>query len=275
MTAVPGKVVVVTGSTRGIGRAIADAVAAAGNTVVVSSRTEGAVDRAVAALSTSGATASGRTCDVRREEDLDALLTHALESHGRVDVWINNAGISSGYRPLDELSAEEAREIVDTNLTGTVLGCRVAIAYFREHAERGGHVINMTGRGYRGEATPYTAVYAATKTAVASLTRSLAAENRTMPISVNAVVPGMVATDFYRDIKISPRLTATADNWRYALDAFGVPAEEVGALFVRLVELEPGSETGRIHSLMTPARTARGIFTLTRHRLAGRMRREP
>ena len=265
MTAVPGKVVVVTGSTRGIGRAIAAAVAAAGNTVVVSSRTEGAVDRAVAALSTSGATASGRTCDVRREEDLDALLTHALESHGRVDVWINNAGISSGYRPLDELSAEEAREIVDTNLTGTVLGCRVAIAYFREHAERGGHVINMTGRGYRGEATPYTA----------SLTRSLAAENRTMPISVNAVVPGMVATDFYRDIKISPRLTATADNWRYALDAFGVPAEEVGALFVRLVELEPGSETGRIHSLMPPARTARGIFTLTRHRLAGRMRREP
>ena len=132
----------------------------------------------------------------------------------------------------------------------------------------------MTGRGYKGDATPYTAVYAATKTAIVSLTRSLAAENRTMPISVNAVVPGMVATDFYVDIECSPRLEATKDNWRYALDAFGVPLAEVAAEFVRLTGMEPGAETGRIYSLLTPARTARGVFTLMGHRMSGRMKNE-
>ena len=268
-----GKVVVVTGSTRGIGRAIALALAEAGHTVVVSSRSREAVDSLVARIAAKGHTASGVTCDVSSATDLEALLAHTLQHHGRVDVWINNAGVSAGYRPLDELSAHEARSVVDINLGGTVLGCRLAIAHFR--ANGGGHVINMTGRGYKGDPTPYTAVYAATKTAVASLTRSLAAENRGVPVSVNAVVPGMVATDFYVDIECSPRLEATKDNWRYALEAFGVPLAEVAAEFVRLADLEPGSETGRIYSLLTPARTAQGVFKMMGHRMSGRMKSEP
>jgi NAD(P)-dependent dehydrogenase (short-subunit alcohol dehydrogenase family) len=267
-----GKVVVVTGSTRGIGRAIVTALATAGHTVVVSSRSADAVDATVAEVSAGGGRASGIACDVSREADLEALLAHTLERHGRLDVWVNNAGISTGYRPLDELGADEARAVVDINLTGTVLGCRLAIAHFREHD--GGQVINMTGRGYRGDATPYTAVYAATKAAVVSLTRSLAAENRSVPVSVNAVVPGMVATDFYVDIECSPRLETTKDNWRYALDAFGVPLAEVAAEFVRLVAMTPGAETGRIYSLLTPARTTRGVFRLMGHRMSGRMKSE-
>ena len=267
-----GKVVVVTGSTRGIGRAIAVALAEAGHAVVVSSRSAQAVEALVADLAGSGAQACGIPCDVARESDLEALLDHALNRYGRVDVWVNNAGVSAGYRPLDELSAEEARSVVDINLTGTVLGCRLALAHFR--ANGGGHVINMTGRGYRGDPTPYTAVYAATKAAVASLTRSLAAENKGMPISVNAVVPGMVATDFYVDIETSPRLEATKDNWRYALEAFGVPLAQVADEFVRLADLPPGSQTGRIYSLLTPARTARGVFMMMGHRMSGRMKTE-
>jgi len=268
-----GKIVVVTGSTRGIGRAIAVALAEAGHTVVVSSRSANAVEALVADLSDSGADVCGVPCDVARESDLEALLEHALQCCGRVDVWVNNAGISAGYRPLDELSAQEARSVVDINLTGTVLGCRLALAHFRANGP--GHVINMTGRGYRGDPTPYTAVYAATKAAVTSLTRSLAAENKDMPISVNAVVPGMVATDFYVDIATSPRLEATKDNWRHALEAFGVSLAEVGAEFVRLADMKPGSQTGRIYSLLTRARTARGVFTIMGHRMSGRMKSEP
>ena len=269
----PARVVVVTGSTRGIGRAVAVALAEAGHTVVVSSRTAKAVDDLVTELVNAGHSASGIACDVSREEDLEALLAHALERHGRVDIWVNNAGVSAGYRPLDELSAAQARSVVDINLTGTVLACRLVLAHYRSNG--GGQVINLTGRGYKGDATPYTAVYAATKTAIASLTRSLAAENRDVGISVNAVVPGMVETDFYVDIECSPRLVATKDNWRYAMDAFGVPLAKVAAEFVRLADLEPGAETGRIYSLLTPGRTTVGVFKLMGHRMSGRMKSEP
>ena len=94
-----GKVVVVTGSTRGIGRAIAVAAAARGATVVVSSRTPGSVERAVVEMSARGAAVSGMVANVAHWEEVEALKTHAIETHGRIDVWFNNAGVSNGYPP--------------------------------------------------------------------------------------------------------------------------------------------------------------------------------
>ncbi|MBN2404030.1 MAG: SDR family NAD(P)-dependent oxidoreductase, partial [Coriobacteriia bacterium] len=183
--ALSGKTIVITGSTRGIGRALAESVAAEGATVVVSSRTPEAVEGTVAAILQTGGSVSGLPCDVSSESDTQRLFDHALERWGRVDVWVNNAGISEGYRPFDELSPAEMTSIAQVNLVGTMLACRLLIPYFREH---GGVLINMAGRGYRGEATPYTASYAATKAAVASLTKSLAAENKSAPISIHAFV---------------------------------------------------------------------------------------
>ncbi|TLM90259.1 MAG: SDR family oxidoreductase, partial [Actinobacteria bacterium] len=214
-----GKVVVVTGSSRGIGRSIAHACAHAGARVVFSSRNADAAAAAAEQVMLEGGIASSMACDVTRWEDLEALREHALSTHGALDVWFNNAGVSLGYEPVDEQSPEELAQLVAINLTGHLLGCRAVLPHLREH---GGHLMNMCGRGYRGDATPHTAAYAATKTAIASLTRSLAEENKDVPnLSVNGFVPGMVDTDFYVDIRISPRLVSTADNWRYALDAFG------------------------------------------------------
>lgn len=269
---VSDKVVVITGSTRGIGRSIAEACAREGAHVVVSSRTPGAVDGAVAEISAAaGGSVCGTACDVTDDVQLAALFDFAIARHGRIDVWLNNAGISEGYRPLDELSAAEIRTLVDINLTGTMLACRLVIPYFREH---GGLLMNMTGRGYKGEATPYTAAYASTKTAIASFTRSLAKENERFPISIHALVPGMVATDFYTDIKISPTLQATRDNWRYALDAFGVPLDRVGIETTALLGQEPGKVTGKVYSLLTPWRTVRGIVKIMGHRASGRLKAE-
>jgi NAD(P)-dependent dehydrogenase (short-subunit alcohol dehydrogenase family) len=270
VSALDGKIIVVTGSTRGIGRSIAEACAASGATLVLSARSADAVVEEVSAFQERGWNCSGIAADVANPDDVEALFKHALEVHGHIDAWVNNAGISEGYRPLDELSVAELNDIVRINLLGHLYALRLTVPYFREH---GGHILNMTGRGYKGEATPYTAAYASTKTAIASITQSVAEENRDCPkMSVNALVPGMVATDFYVDIKSSPRLEATKDNWRYALDAFGVPLDVVGREAAAILGKEPGRETGRIYNLLRGARLARGIALISWYGMTGKLK---
>jgi len=263
-----GKVIVVTGSTRGIGRAIAEACAREGARVVISSRREQAVAETSAWFQAQGLQATGLTVDVSTPDAAERLLEHALASWGQVDVWVNNAGLSSGYRPLDEIPGGELAEIIATNLTGTMYACRVIIPYFRE---RGGILLNMAGKGYKGDASPFTAPYAATKAAVTSLTRSLAQENKGYPISIHAVVPGMVATDFYRDIKTSPKVAAQVASIPYVLSAFGVPLDAVSRTFVDLAAQRPGESTGRIYSLLGGRRLLRGIVLAMWYRATGKM----
>ncbi len=265
-----GKVVVVTGSTRGIGRAIVEACAREGGRVVLCSRDAGAVERARDELAQQGFEASGLACDVSVPGEVERLLHHALETWGRVDVWVNNAGLSGGYRPLDELSAEEMARIVDVNLTAVLRACRIVIPQFVQQG--GGVLINVSGKGARGDASPFTAVYAATKAAVASLTKSLAQENAGYPISIHAVVPGMVATDFFSDVKTSPRVAGTAETLPYVLKAIGVPADEVGRFVAGIAAQEPGRVTGKTYSVLKGARLMRGMALLTWYRLTGKIK---
>ena len=254
------KVVVVTGSTRGIGRAIAEECARRGATVVVSSRKPDAVERAVAAVGAlsprGGSAVSGIPADVSRFDDVMALREHAIATHGRIDIWLNNAGVSNGYRPLDEEGADEIESLIAINVLGHLYSAKAVIPYFREH---GGYLMNMCGRGWKGEGTAFTTAYAASKAAIASLTKSLAAENKDCAnVSVNGFVPGMVDTDFYVDIKCSPRLEATKGNIRLALDAFGTPLPEVGERCADLLEAAPGATTGKIYALLKPSKLIRG-----------------
>ena len=264
------KVVVITGSTRGIGRAIAEECVRRGATVVISSRSADAVREAVVALSDRGSV-SGLTADVSRYDDIVALRDHALATHGRIDVWLNNAGVSNGYRPLDEESPEEIASLININLLGHMYAARAVIPYFREH---GGYLMNMCGRGWKGEGPPYTTAYAASKAAIASLTKSLAAENKDCAnVSVNAFVPGMVDTDFYVDITCSPRLEATKGNIRLALDAFGTPLPEVGSRCADLLEAAPGTTTGKIYALLKMGKMIRGGTKMAWWGMTGKMAR--
>lgn len=268
---VEGKVVVITGGTRGIGLAVARECVRRGARVVTCGRSQGAVDDAVASMPGTGE-ACGVEADVSDFSAVERLRDAALERHGRIDIWFNNAGLSLGYRPVDETEPEELARLVSVNLTGHLFGCRAILPYFREH---GGYLMNMAGRGYRGEATPHTAAYAATKTAIASLTRSLAAENRDAArLSINALVPGMVETDFYRDIETSPRLEHSKDNWRYAMNAFGVPIDTVAEKTAEWLGEAPGRRTGRVLSLLNPLRTARGVALISWYGMSGKLKRE-
>jgi NAD(P)-dependent dehydrogenase (short-subunit alcohol dehydrogenase family) len=270
---VTGKVIVITGSTRGIGRAVAEECARRGATVVVSSRTTAAVDAAVGALAATGAAVSGFAANAGHYEELVALRDHALTAHGRIDVWFGNAGLSNGYRYLEDESPQEIHDLITANVLGQLYGAKVILPHFREH---GGYFMTMCGRGWKGGATPYTTAYAASKAAVASLTRSLAAENKKHGnVSVNGFVPGMVATDFYADdIATSERLESTKGNIALALDAFGVPIDEVSRRAADLLGEEPGKTTGKIYALLSPGRMMRGGAKMAWWGMTGKMARD-
>jgi NAD(P)-dependent dehydrogenase (short-subunit alcohol dehydrogenase family) len=266
-----GKIVVVTGSTRGIGRAIAEASARHGATVVVSSRSAGAVEKAVAEMTAWTSSVSGFVADVAHWEEVEALKAHALASHGRIDVWFNNAGVSNGYRPLDEEGNQELHDLITINVLGHMYGAKAMIPYFREH---GGYLMNMCGRGWKGEGTPFTTAYAASKAAIASLTRSLAEENKDAKnVSINAFVPGMVDTDFYVDMKTSPRLERTKGNVRLALDAFGTPIDQVGERAAALISATPGQTTGKVYAMLSPRKLIGGGAKMAWWGMTGKMKR--
>jgi len=266
-----GKVVVITGSTRGIGRAMAEACADAGAMVVVSSRHARAVDETVAALQGRGAKASGMPCDVADPVALEALLAHAVATHGAVDVWVNNAGISLGLRTHVDTTLDEIRSIVDINLVGTMIASRMVVPYFIGRG--GGVLINVSGRGGRGDAAAYTAAYAATKAGVMAFTRSLAAEHHADPVSILVFMPGMVDTDFYGpDMAVTPGLEPAVDNIRIVLDAIGTPIEAVGPALVDAACTVPGTDSGRVHRAGSALRGMLGGFKLMWARLTGRMK---
>lgn len=269
--ALAGKVVVITGSTRGIGRAMAESCVDAGATVVVSSRNAAAVDETIAALRSRGGLVSGVPCDVADSAALERLLGHALEEHGAVDVWVNNAGISLGLRTHVDTSPAEIRSIVDTNLVGTMVASKMVVPYF---AERGGGVlINVSGRGGRGDTAAYTAAYAATKAGVMVFTKSLAAEHRNDPVSVLVFMPGMVDTDFYgTEMAVTPGLESIVDNVRVVLEAIGTPIEAVGPALVEAACTVPGTDSGSVHRAGSATRGMLGGFKLMWARITGRMK---
>jgi NAD(P)-dependent dehydrogenase (short-subunit alcohol dehydrogenase family) len=266
-----GKVVVVTGSTRGIGRSIAEAAARKGATVVISSRTPDAVQLAVVEMSARAAKVSGFAANAGHYEELEMLRDHALATHGRIDVWVSNAGVSNGYRYLEDESASEIHDLITINVLGALYGAKVMLPHFREH---GGYLMNLCGRGWKGDATPFTTAYGASKAAVASLTRSLAAENKEHKnVSINAFTPGMVDTDFYRDdMPVSPRLEATRHNVRFALEAFGTPLADVGERCAELITAEPGATTGKVFPMLRLPQVIRGGMKMAWWGMTGRMR---
>lgn len=264
------KVIVVTGSTRGIGRATAEACAIEGAKVVICSRTKEHVGKTCDSLKQKGLSVSGLQVDVTHESDLELLMQHAIQTWGKIDVWINNAGLSGGYRYIEDLTSDEIVNIIDVNIKGMLLACRLIIPYFAQND--GGVLLNMSGKGGRLEASPYLTTYAATKAAVTSLTKSLASENREKPISIHSVIPGMVDTDFYKNIKTSSELEQEMKNMPYILKAFGVPLNIVGRAIADIASQEPGKVTGKEYSLLSGGKLIQAISRIIWYRMTGKVR---
>ena len=167
-------VVVITGSTRGLGLALAQAFLERGCQVLVSGRGTEAVREALGQLGPHGGRLGGQACDVTDPAQVGALWDGAVRRCGRVDIWINNAGVGQDYLRAWELPTEEVIRMVETNVLGVMHGSRVAMRGMR--AQGGGAIYNMEGWGSDGKRRSGLTVYGTTKRAVRYFTRTLADE---------------------------------------------------------------------------------------------------
>lgn len=186
-----GRVAVVVGGTSGIGRAIALGFAEAGADVVVSGRREALIDAVAKEIEAKGRRSLRQPADVADRASLEALRDRVVAEFGKVDILVNSAGTTK-RRPTLDVAEDEWNMIMETNLTGTLRACQV---FGRHMIERGyGRIINIASLS-SFVALFEVAAYAASKAAVASLTKSLAIEWSSKGVNVNAIAPGVFKTD--------------------------------------------------------------------------------
>lgn len=187
--------VVITGSTKGVGRGLAEEFIKRSHNVAVSSRGPADVDRVVAELSSLGpGKAVGTVCDVTDKAQVQMLWNFAAEALGTVDTWINNAGRAISRFQVHQLPEPDVHSLVDGNLKGTIFGSQIAIQGFRKQGS--GALYNMLGGSFDGKRlTPNMGVYSATKSGIWLLTKYLVDENRNRSIMIGTISPGMLITE--------------------------------------------------------------------------------
>jgi dehydrogenase/reductase SDR family protein 4 len=224
-----GKVAVITGSTRGIGRAIAESYARAGARVVISSRKPEACEAAASEIREAGGEAMAVAAHVGRKPELEALVARVRQAWGGIDILVCNAATNPTYGPLHTIGDEAWEKVLTTNLTSVFWLTGMVIPGMAERG--GGSVILISSiAGLRGSTV--IGAYGVSKAAEAQLARNLAVEWGPQGVRVNAIAPGLVRTDFARALWEDPQRLERAEN-RTPLRRIGEPEDIAGvALFL-------------------------------------------
>ncbi|KOP23998.1 3-ketoacyl-ACP reductase [Hapalosiphon sp. MRB220] len=232
-----GKVAIVTGASRGIGRAIARELAKVGASVVVNyASSSQAADELVSEIIQAGGSAIALAADVSQEDQVDALINTAIDKFNRIDILVNNAGITRDTLLL-RMKPKDWQAVIDLNLTGVFLCTRAASKIMLK--QRAGRIINITSvAGLMGN--PGQANYSAAKAGVIGFTKTVAKELASRGITVNAVAPGFIATDMTSDLDAEGILKYIP------LGRYGQPEEVAG--MVRFLAADPaaGYITGQV-----------------------------
>lgn len=231
MQRLAGKVAVVTGSSSGIGKAIALRFGEEGAKVVVVGRRKALCEQTVNEIGRKGGEAFMIQTDVSHENQVDMLYDRAVQQYGRVDIAVHNAGIFGGRR-LAETTTKAFDEVMNVNLRGTFFCCRAAFKHMKAHG--GGVIINMSSVA-GVQAWSGTGVYSASKYGVMALTKALSDEGRPFNIKVSAICPGGVADELVdatpeeilRSEKISPFDIAETAIYLSTLGKFAVVQEVI------------------------------------------------
>ncbi|HBD82383.1 MAG TPA: hypothetical protein DC056_00060 [Dehalococcoidia bacterium] len=232
MEKLKGQTAIVTGASRGIGKAIAVMFASEGANVVVTARTEYAIDDLAGRIVQSGGSALAVTADLSIDSDLQRIADETLVKYGRIDILVNNAGIIHPRINLVDFDFELWRKVVAVNLEAVALLTALCLPSMMERNY--GKVINISSIGGR-KGSKGRSAYRATKAALISLTESVAAETKPYGIDVNCICPGGVDTEGYRE----------AFRMRGKIDDPSLMApEEIAKLAVYLASDDSSSVTG-------------------------------
>jgi len=229
-----GAVVVITGSTRGFGKALASMLLAKGARVVISGRQQEIVDRVVAQLSSLGEVC-GLACDVSIADQVYSLGEYALKQYGRIDIWVNNAGVTPPPGGVLDFPPEEAERTFRVNCMGTLHGTQTAVAIMKRQGF--GKIVNLYGRGSDLRPATPSGLYGATKAWITSFTRTMAAEYKHLPIQFIGFSPGMMTTEMLSvDEIVGETVVEPMRAFPTVLKALGNPPDVPAAELVRLLE---------------------------------------
>jgi NAD(P)-dependent dehydrogenase (short-subunit alcohol dehydrogenase family) len=267
MALLDGKVAVITGSTRGFGLSMTQEFASQGAAVVVSSRSAEAVTQTVAGLQDAGRRASGLACDVSNMAQVQALVEHALQTFGGLDVWVNNAGLSAPYGPTVHVFPERFALVTQTNILGTYYGSLVAMRYFLRQGR--GKLINILGRGERGP-QPMQNAYAASKAWIKSFTLALAEEYKESGVGVYAFSPGMMDTEMLLDVEVVRGFEDRLRSFKKVVQVLSQPPQAPAGQAAWLASAATDGRTGLVVRSLTARWMAGHLLRLGLDRLSGR-----
>jgi NAD(P)-dependent dehydrogenase (short-subunit alcohol dehydrogenase family) len=243
-----GKVAVITGSSRGLGYAIAEAYAREGAAVVLAARNVNTLNQAISALQQKGYSAAGIPCDISSHADLEALGEMAVKTFGHLDIWVNNAGVGASYGPTLDVTVSDFEGVLRTNVFGTYYGSVVAMRYFLKQGS--GKLINLLGRGDT-QPIPFQNAYASSKTWVRSFTLSLAKEYKGSGIGIYAFNPGLVLTDMLTHVVAAPGYTEAVKPLITVMHFWGQTAEIPAQKALWLASSATDGKTGLVVKVLS------------------------
>jgi len=235
-----GKVAIVTGSSRGIGRSIAETMAALGAKVVVSSRKIEACEPVVEGIREKGGEAVAIPCNISRKAEVEALVASTRERLGPIDILVCNAAVNPVYGPMSQLSDEAFDKIMGANVKSNLWLCNLVMP---EMAERGGGAVVIVSSiaGLRG--TGVIGGYGISKAADFALARNLAVEWGPQNVRINCIAPGLIKTDFARALWEDPQALKQR-NSQTPLRRIGTP-DEIGPVAAFLASSASSFMTGQ------------------------------
>ena len=220
-----GKVAIVTGSTKGIGLAIAEALARAGAKVVISSRKADRSEEVAAAIRSEGLTAAAIPCHIGKREDVERLVSETKREFGQIDILVCNAAVNPYYGPMAGLSDDAFTKVIDSNVRSNIWLANLVLPGMAERRDGSVIIVSSIG-GLKGSLN--LGIYAISKAADFQLARNLAVEWGPHNIRVNCIAPGLVRTDFARTLWENPELLARAES-NTPLRRIGEPEDIAGA----------------------------------------------
>jgi len=220
-----GKVAVITGSTKGIGRAIAEELARAGAKVVISSRKADACQEVADAIKSEGLEATAIACHIGKREDVEHLVAETKNRCGQIDILVCNAAVNPTYGPMSKLSDDAFTKVIDSNVRSSVWLCNLVLPDMAARKDGSVIIVSSIG-GLKGSLN--LGMYAISKAADFQLARNLAVEWGPHNIRVNCIAPGIVRTDFARALWENKEILAHAEA-ATPLRRVGNPEDIAGA----------------------------------------------